>query len=299
MPSCKSTFSRAFCLAAGFIIIYQHDFKKWHLCTNIKLQVHSFLVRSLWYAWCSFDFSFYELQKWRLFFLVMPTPRRVEDPISLLVGKVSASTVRTLLEWFDILSPLGTWHLYVYLHLSFSFYNVINLFALHFTHVLANLGRLNAFGPELHRPKLGRLGRSGGSCSPQRPGCCPAEHDWQSGLVRRVWLQLAGGESVVVHAGLKRSRDGGKSAASHRLRIHPSMLPVRRLLEMNERERKIVLKNVTVTLALMQNLPSCVKRIATGPLATHQISVQSVQPFPRYGEVMHTCTRAAVPSGYR
>ena len=48
---------------------------------------------------------------------------------------------------------------------------------------------------------------------------------------------------------------------------------------MNERERIDVLKFVTVTLALAQNLPSCVKRIATGPQATHQISMQSVQPF--------------------
>ena len=60
---------------------------------------------------------------------------------------------------------------------------------------------------------------------------------------------------------------------------------------MNEREREDVLKCVTVTLALVQNLPSCVKRIATGHLVTHQISVQSVQPYPRYGEGMHTCTR--------
>ena len=50
---------------------------------------------------------------------------------------------------------------------------------------------------------------------------------------------------------------------------------------MNERERIDVLKCVTVTLALVQNLPSCVKRTATAPLATHHISVQSVQPFPR------------------
>ena len=49
---------------------------------------------------------------------------------------------------------------------------------------------------------------------------------------------------------------------------------------MNERERKHVLKCVKVT-------------IATGPLATYQISVQSVHPFPGYGEGMHTCTRAA------
>ena len=42
---------------------------------------------------------------------------------------------------------------------------------------------------------------------------------------------------------------------------------------MNERERTDVLKCMTVTVALVQNLPSCVKRIATGPLVTHQISV--------------------------
>ena len=43
-------------------------------------------------------------------------------------------------------------------------------------------------------------------------------------------------------------------------------------------------------IALVQNLPSYVKRIATGRLATHQIPVQSVEPFPRYVEGMHTCT---------
>ena len=59
---------------------------------------------------------------------------------------------------------------------------------------------------------------------------------------------------------------------------------------MKERERTDVFKCMTVTLALVQNLPFCVKRIATGPLATHQISLQSVQQFPRYGEGMHTCT---------
>ena len=50
---------------------------------------------------------------------------------------------------------------------------------------------------------------------------------------------------------------------------------------MNEWERVDVLKCVTVTLAVVQNLQSCVKRITTGPLATNQISVQSAQPFPR------------------
>ena len=30
--------------------------------------------------------------------------------------------------------------------------------------------------------------------------------------------------------------------------------------------------------------PFCVKRIASGPLITHQVSVQSVPPFPRYGK---------------
>ena len=68
---------------------------------------------------------------------------------------------------------------------------------------------------------------------------------------------------------------------------------------MNERERIDVLKCAAATLALGQNLPSCVKRIATGPLATYQISVQSVEPFPRYGKGMRlrTCTLAAVHSG--
>ena len=45
---------------------------------------------------------------------------------------------------------------------------------------------------------------------------------------------------------------------------------------MNERERKDVIKCVAVTLAVVQNLPFCVKRIAAGPLATQQILVQSV-----------------------
>ena len=61
---------------------------------------------------------------------------------------------------------------------------------------------------------------------------------------------------------------------------------------MKERERVDVLKCVTITLALVRNLPSLVKRIATSPLATHKISVQSVQPFPRYGKGMRTCARA-------
>ena len=61
---------------------------------------------------------------------------------------------------------------------------------------------------------------------------------------------------------------------------------------MNERERMDVFKCVAVTLALVQNLPFCVKRMTTGPLATHQISVQSVQPFPRYGKGMRTYSRA-------
>ena len=42
---------------------------------------------------------------------------------------------------------------------------------------------------------------------------------------------------------------------------------VRRLWGDNERERIDVLKCVAVTLVLVQNLPSCVKPIATGPLA--------------------------------
>ena len=61
---------------------------------------------------------------------------------------------------------------------------------------------------------------------------------------------------------------------------------------MNERERMNVLRCVTVPLAFAQNLPPCVKRKATGPLSTHQISVQSVQPFPRYGTGKGTAARA-------
>ena len=57
-----------------------------------------------------------------------------------------------------------------------------------------------------------------------------------------------------------------------------------------------MLKFVTVTLALEENLPSCVKTIATDPLATHEISVHFVQLFPRYGKGMRQCSRAAVPS---
>ena len=61
---------------------------------------------------------------------------------------------------------------------------------------------------------------------------------------------------------------------------------------MNELEPIDVLKCATVTLPLVRNLPPFVKRIATGPLATHQ-SVQSVQPFPRYGKA-GTSARAHV-----
>ena len=63
---------------------------------------------------------------------------------------------------------------------------------------------------------------------------------------------------------------------------------------MNERGRIDVLKCVTVTHASVQDLPSSVKRKPTGPLATQLISVQSVQPFSRYGEGMHNCIHAHV-----
>ena len=56
--------------------------------------------------------------------------------------------------------------------------------------------------------------------------------------------------------------------------------PVRRLLAMNEREQTDVLKCVTVTRALVQISPILCKTIASGPLAAHQISARSVQPFP-------------------
>ena len=39
-----------------------------------------------------------------------------------------------------------------------------------------------------------------------------------------------------------------------------------------------------------------VKRVAIGSITTHQISEQSVQPFPRYGKEVGTCARAAVPT---
>ena len=65
----------------------------------------------------------------------------------------------------------------------------------------------------------------------------------------------------------------------------------------NEQERIDVLKCVTVARGLVQI--SCVKRIASGPLATHQISVRSVRPFPIYGKGehlhLHMCGRSAVP----
>ena len=64
---------------------------------------------------------------------------------------------------------------------------------------------------------------------------------------------------------------------------------------MNEGEQIDVLKCVTITVALVQNLPFCVKSMATGPPATHHVSVQSVEPFPRYGKEMRTCTRLYPP----
>ena len=45
---------------------------------------------------------------------------------------------------------------------------------------------------------------------------------------------------------------------------------------MNERERIYVLKCVTVTLALVQNIPSCVKHIALVP--SHTPNVSAVRP---------------------
>ena len=36
--------------------------------------------------------------------------------------------------------------------------------------------------------------------------------------------------------------------------------------------------------------PFCVKRTVSGPLTSHHVSVQSVQPFPRYGKGVRTCT---------
>ena len=38
-----------------------------------------------------------------------------------------------------------------------------------------------------------------------------------------------------------------------------------------------------------------VKRQTNGSLTTHQISAQSVQPFPRYLKGVRTCARAAIP----
>ena len=49
--------------------------------------------------------------------------------------------------------------------------------------------------------------------------------------------------------------------------------------------------NCTVTRAVDQISPSCVQRIASGPLTTDQFSAQSTQPFPRYG---NWCARAHV-----
>ena len=93
---------------------------------------------------------------------------------------------------------------------------------------------------------------------------------------------------------------------------------------MNEREGKDVLKCVTFTLPLVQNLPSrsavpdirkkdahmhtcsCtlpvqlhvsayltstfVKHLAYGPPTTYQIAAQSVRPFPRYEKEVRTCS---------
>ena len=62
---------------------------------------------------------------------------------------------------------------------------------------------------------------------------------------------------------------------------------------MNERERTDVLKclyAVQLHVRPCKYSQSCVKRIDSGPLATHQVSAQSVQPSPRYGKGVRTCT---------
>ena len=53
---------------------------------------------------------------------------------------------------------------------------------------------------------------------------------------------------------------------------------------MSERGRIDVLKCMTADVRKCRYPPPCVKCIAGGPLATHQISVWSVRPFPRYGK---------------
>ena len=51
---------------------------------------------------------------------------------------------------------------------------------------------------------------------------------------------------------------------------------------------------VQLYLRLGRYPPSCVKRIASGPLTTHQISAQSVHSFQRYRKGACTCTRTRV-----
>ena len=63
---------------------------------------------------------------------------------------------------------------------------------------------------------------------------------------------------------------------------------------MDERERTDVLKVRTVTRALVRISPSFLKRIARGPLSTHQVPAQFVQPILRYKKGVRTCARAAV-----
>ena len=53
---------------------------------------------------------------------------------------------------------------------------------------------------------------------------------------------------------------------------------------MNERGRTMCLNVCTVTRALVRISLSFVKHIASGPLTTHQVATQSVQPFPSYGK---------------
>ena len=51
----------------------------------------------------------------------------------------------------------------------------------------------------------------------------------------------------------------------------------------------------TVARKLEKISPPCVQCIARGPLKTHQLPAQSVQPFPRFGKGVSTFARARVP----
>ena len=57
----------------------------------------------------------------------------------------------------------------------------------------------------------------------------------------------------------------------------------------NSPREYMCLNAYTVTHTLVEVPPTLCTRLASGPLTTHQISTQSVQPYPRYGMGVRTC----------